>query len=303
MTAKKVSKKYALNEFMTIGLILVVYCLFALYIPIVLNELFSTEYMQARLTTNLMEGIKTLIIIVGTLLPFILISYVGKRKKRQKVKVIVPFSMILVESFVFFTISSLAVFVTTSVAAYLGIAGELVSPIGMPLTSENMQSPIYVVSFILITPVVEEYAYRGAFLNCLSKYGKYFASIATSLIFAIAHGSFVEMVPAFVMGYELSKIALKYKNWKTCASIHVIFNAFLYLLFAVPEDYSKIMAILLFLIYAITVVLILNRHFQRITIRKSRSSNDVIKMFFKTGSVILASVLFIINSILSILLR
>lgn len=303
MASRKVSRKYAKNEFLTIGLILVIYCLFALYIPLILNELFLTEYMQARLSLNQMNLIKFGLIVVGTILPFSVMSLMSKKKRGEKIKIKVPFSAIIVESFVFFTISSLALFVTTSIAAYFGIAGEIVSSIGLTLDNTNMQNLYYVLTFIFLTPIVEEYAFRGVFLTTLSKYGKYFALIVSSFIFALAHGSFVEMVPAFVMGYELSKIALKYKNWKTCVWIHIIFNAFLYLLFAVPEDYSTIMAILLALVYAITVIFVVNKNFQKIQVKKAKNYKAVIKMFSKTISVIFAIILLLANSLLTVLLR
>lgn len=303
MASKRVSKRYAKNEFMTIGLILIIYCLFALYIPLILNELFLTEYMQIRFSTEQMNLVKYATIILGTILPFSLMSFMNKKKRREKVKIKVPFRTIIVESFIFFTISSLVLFVVTSVAAYFGIAGEIVSPIGLPLSSINMQDLYYVVAFIFITPIIEEYAYRGVLLSTLSKYGKYFALIVASLIFALAHGSFVEMIPAYVMGYELSKIALKYKSWKPCIWIHIIYNGFLYLLFAVPEDYSTIMAILLALVYAITIIFVLNKHVVRIVVKKSKSAKAVIKMFVSTGSIIGTIILLIVDSILTILLR
>lgn len=303
MASLKVSKRYAKNEFMTIGLILIIYCLFALYIPFIINELFSTDFMLMMLSTSQMEIIRYAIIIFGTIIPFSLMSLVGKRKRREKVKVKIAFSTIIVESFVFFTVSSLALFVVTSVAAYFGIAGEIVSSIGLTLDNTNMQNIYFVVTFIFLTPIAEEYAYRGIFLSTLSKYGKYFALTVTSFVFAVAHGSLVEMIPAFVMGYELSKIALKYKSYKPCIWIHMIFNAFLYLLFAVPEDYSTIMAILLALVYAITVIFVLNKHIQTITVKKPKSASAVTKMFVTTASVIFAIILFVMNSILTVLLR
>lgn len=302
MASKKVSKKFAKREFETIGLALIIYCLFALFVPLLLDELFSLYDVGKFGPLEISVLIKILVILIGTILPFIIIDLAGKKKKREIVRVKIPFSEILVESLLFFTICSAAIFITTSVTTYFGLPGEVVSSIGMPLTSDKLDDLGYVLMFVLIAPILEEYAYRKILLRSLSKYGKYFALVATSIVYGLAHVSLKEMIPAFVMSYELGKIYLRYKSVKPCMAIHVIFNFFLYFLFVIPEKASIYLSILLTLIYLIVLLLIILRKFVRIVVRKSKSSNLVLKMFLKTLPVSVSLALFIIHSLLMMLL-
>lgn len=305
MTTKKVSKRYALNEFYTVGLILIIYCLFVLFIPLVLDQLFSLLFED--LTWNgidLILAAKTILMIIGTILPFGLLKLATRRKGVAKAKKLpMTFSQVLCQALVFFTVTSAAIFISTALASYFGLSGELVSGIGISIDSSKLTDVVYVVTFILISPILEEYAFRGVLLNVLSKYGKYFALYASAVVFSLAHGSFMEFLPSFIMAILLGKIALRYKSIKPTIWIHILFNLFLYLSFIIPEKFSMIMAGAFALIYIISIALYLTGVYQPIIVKKSNSNSKVTVMFLTTFTVMSAMILSIAHSVLTIILK
>ena len=58
---KSVSKKYAINEFKTVGLVLILYCLFVLFVPLVLDEL---NILFGEITFLVLMHIELLILLV-----------------------------------------------------------------------------------------------------------------------------------------------------------------------------------------------------------------------------------------------
>ena len=231
---KKVSKKYVKRQFYTIGLVLIVYCLFVLYIPLFLNKawtLLNFPFLKIFDSPILRQNI---CLIVGTIIPFSLLSITSKDNiKDFNKKIEISFVEHLINFIVFFFCGAALMFVTMMLAQYINVSGQLVSSIGITFNSEYLNDIFYVISFIVITPILEEYAFRGVLLKCLSKYGKYFAVIASSLIYALAHGSFVEMIPSFFMGLILSKKVLYYKSIKPTVIMHILFNASLFLMLIV----------------------------------------------------------------------
>lgn len=305
MASKKVSRRYALNEFNTIGLILIIYCLFVLFIPLVLNELIPLMFEEDTWNgINISMGIKTISMVIGTLLPFSLLKLASRKHKKEKEKKIkVSFKQTLCQSIVFFTLTSASIFAMTAIANFFGADGELVSGIGISIDSEHMNDFLYVVTFIFISPILEEFAFRGILLDTLSKYGKFFALYASAIIYSLAHGSFLEFLPSFIMGILLGKLALRYKSIKPVISIHIIFNLLLYLSFIIPENMSYYIAAFYALIYITAVVLYFTRQYKHISVRKSNSNSKVTIMFLTTFSVVAAMLLFIAHSVLTMLLR
>lgn len=301
--AKSVSRAYAKREFVTVGLVLIIYCLFVLYIPILVKELLVLYNMQEFMNVNLNLLASLLCLTIGSLLPFILLRVKSQKKLADfNNKSNAPFREHMVNFIVFFAVSSGLIFATMMVSQYINVPGRLVSNIGVTFNGQYMKDYLYIVSFILVAPILEEYAFRGVLLNCLSRYGKYFAIIASSLIYALAHGSFVEMIPSFFMGLILSKKSLYYKSIKPCMFIHVLFNAAIYGLVMVPEKYSLYMVGFLVLMIALAVVLLVSKEYRLVRVKKSESNKKVGLLFLSTSTVILAILLFLGHSALLLII-
>ena len=305
MPVKRVSSKYAQREFVTIGLVLILYALFVLFLPLVLNEMMDIlplPYEVFGLNTYLL--IKLGLMIIGTILPFSILKLATKknrsiRKEPQKLS----FSQTLCQSIVFFTLTSASIFASTAIANAFGISGELVSGIGISIDPDILTDAVYVFTFIVISPILEEFAFRGVLLNSLSRYGKYFALTASAIIYSLAHGSFMEFLPSFIMGILLGKLFLRYRSIKPVTIIHILFNLFLYLSFIIPEKYTIYMSSFYALIYILAIVLFITRTYRHIIVKKSASNSKVTIMFLTTFTVMVSIFLFIAHSILTILLK
>lgn len=304
---RNVSRRYAKREFFTVGLVLIIYCLLALYFPLVINELLSyidlSVYFPILADFDLKTLCPIILLIIGTVLPFFFLRIASKKKvrdfnRKNRISIIEHFTNFIV----FFVVSFGFMFATMMISQRLNVNGQLVSSIGITFNNKYMSNIIYIISFIIITPILEEYAFRGVLLSCLSRYGKYFAVVASSLIYMLAHGSFVEMLPSFFMGLILSKKALYYKSIKPVIVMHILFNLALYSLIMIPESYNAYMIYGLVFVFVLAIILVATRTYRGIEVKKSYKNSKVGFLFLFTPSIVLAILLFIAHSALLLIL-
>ena len=292
---KMVTKKYALQEFKIVGLILIIYALFVLYIPLGLKWLFLLN----EESINILFVCSFICLVLGTILPFSFLRIYSK----EKLNVLVANPNIdlkekMINFIVFFAISICVIYVNTLIGNLFNIEGRLISDIGVVFNTNYINNYLYLVSFIIVSPILEEYAFRGVLLNCLSRYGKYFAIFATSIVYALAHGYFTDMITSFIMSIILSKMALRYKSIRPTIFIHVAFNIALCLLSLISEDYVFYVAIIIVSILILALVLTLKKKYKIIGVNKSSNNNKVTLMFISTYTVLIALVLFVLYTIL-----
>lgn len=298
---KTVSRYYAKKEFEFTGLILILYSLFVLYVPFVLS-LFLEEIGYVTYNGLNIEFISQLVcLVVGSILPFLMLRlYFKKSSKDFLGKADIKVSQLLIDFVVFFVAVIASIYVTTILATTIGIESGVVSSIGIVFNTELMRSPLYLFAFIILTPLLEEYVFRGILLNCLSKYGKYFAVIATSIVYCFAHGSFIEMIPSFLMSIILCKISIKYKSIRPTIFIHVLFNALLGILGTMPENLALYEEIIIGVLILLAVYFLFSKKYHIIHVRKSNTNNKVGLLFLSSTSVIVALLLFIAHTLLTI---
>lgn len=97
------------------------------------------------------------------------------------------------------------------------VQGEIQSASG---ENNNVTMVIYTV---LIGPIMEEVIFRGAVMRSLEKYGKVFAIVASSALFAIYHGNILQAFFAFTIGLILAYLAEEY-SIKWSMLLHIINN-------------------------------------------------------------------------------
>ena len=86
-------------------------------------------------------------------------------------------------------------------------------------------TPVYIISYLVIYPIVEEYIFRNLFYKELSHLSPMFGVIAQAVMFAIIHGTIDGMTYALVSGIFLGIAVEKTgKLWVPCA-VHVFINA------------------------------------------------------------------------------
>ncbi len=202
------------------------------------------------------------------------------------------------QAIVFFVVCIALTYISNLLFSYMGMEGKLISGIGLSYDDANLTYPLYVFMLIFVTPLLEEYAFRGVLLNVLSRYGKRFALVASSVIFALAHLNFAEMIPAFVMGIQLGKTELRYKSIQPTIVIHVLFNALIYALCVIPASITKYMAYGLAAIVFIAAYLIISGRYERIRIKKLHKSKTTNILFYTSPTILIAMLLMILHSVL-----
>lgn len=102
--------------------------------------------------------------------------------------------------------------------------------IGMltPKFTIHWNSPVAAVSMILaaviVAPFAEEFVIRGVLLTVFRRFGNLFAIVASSLVWALLHGNFMQGVPVFFMGLFFGFIAVKSESILPTIALHVLNN-------------------------------------------------------------------------------
>lgn len=91
-------------------------------------------------------------------------------------------------------------------------------------SAQGMNQPLIQLAYtLLLAPIGEELLFRGVIFQNLKRYGCWFAIVASSLLFGIYHGNFLQGMFAFVIGLLLAYITEEYSiRWSVF--IHIFNN-------------------------------------------------------------------------------
>lgn len=300
MTAKrehKVSRKTARRDFGTIGAFLIIYTLMVMVIPYFLHaflRLTSPEIVNDQL---FFFGLYFIIILLGTILPFFAMRKAMKLPfKKFNRSASISFIEIFVQTIVFFTTCLILTYLSNIIFSYVGLGDKLISGIGFSYDEAYLNNWLYVFMLVLVTPIIEEYAFRGVLMNCMAKYGKLFGLIGSSILFALAHMQFAEMIPAFAMGYLLGGTTLRYRSIRPTIIIHILFNAFIYGLCVLPVSIAQYIAYGLVAVFLLTIFFIVTGKYQGVRIQTLRNSKITNRLFYTSPTVVLAMLLMLLST-------
>ena len=295
----KVSKKTAKRDFRAVGAALIMYAMGVLVIPYFLQALLKMTSPELVKDKLFYFGLYFIIILFGTILPFfILRKYAKLPFKKFNRATSVSFIEIFVQTIVFFTTCLLLTYLSNVLFSYLGLGDKLISGIGFSYEEAYLDNWLYVFMLIFVTPIIEEYAFRGVLMNTLAKYGKLFGLIASSVFFALAHINFAEMIPAFVMGYLLGGTTLRYRSIRPTIIIHILFNSFIYGLCVLPSAIAQYIAYGLVAVFILAIFFIVTGKYQSVKIQTLRSSKITNRLFYTSTPVVLAMLLMIASTVL-----
>lgn len=89
---------------------------------------------------------------------------------------------------------------------------------------------LYVLSFVILLPFVEELVFRRLFFFALrQKVSLLKAALISSLIFSLIHLDPARLVPAFIVGMVLALIYERTQSLVVCTAVHGVVNTFNYL--------------------------------------------------------------------------
>ncbi|MBR4461543.1 MAG: CPBP family intramembrane metalloprotease [Erysipelotrichaceae bacterium] len=298
---KRISRKTAVRHFNIVGTLLTVYTLFVLVIPFVFHYYLVSTDSDILKDTFLYFGIYFIVIVFGTVIPFWLMRKFFQIPLRLiNTKIRTTFVNLFVQTIVFFTICIVSTYVSNILFAYFGLEGKLISSIGLSYDAGYLDNLLYVFMLVIVTPMIEEYAFRGVLLSVLGRYGKNFGLYASAVVFAFAHVHFAEYLPAFCMGVLLGKTALRYRSIGPTIIIHILFNVLIYSLCVIPSSIAGYMAYGLAGVFVISIYLYISGRYERVYVQKLNSASNTYLLFFSCFMVILSLMLMILQTIFSL---
>ena len=108
----------------------------------------------------------------------------------------------------------------------------------------------------IVTPICEETVFRGCVGNNFKKHGVKFAMIMSSLLFAVYHLNFLQLVSAFLMGMVLFYIAMNY-SIKWSILFHFINNTIAICTSQLLKDNIELSAVVNGVSYAVEAAFII----------------------------------------------
>lgn len=116
-----------------------------------------------------------------------------------------------------------------AVVAVVTLTGDLlVDPQGAYQAAAGAGGASLAVQLVLLgllTGVGEEFAFRGVLTNALTRYGPGVAVSVSSVIFALAHGINLAMIPAFTVGMIAGVLTVRARSIWPAVIVHVVNNS------------------------------------------------------------------------------
>ncbi len=148
-----------------------------------------------------------------------------------------------------------------------GIFLSYAENIGFQLTAPEFNIPsgffgrlVYIISIAVTPALVEEFAFRGAVLQPLRRYGDMFAIIASSAVFALLHGNLVQAPFAFIAGLGIGyAVCITNSLWTGilihfCNNLLSVVTAFMIEDIANEDLLNSIYTILMVALYAVSIL-------------------------------------------------
>ena len=83
-----------------------------------------------------------------------------------------------------------------------------------------------VIYYVIAPAILEELLFRRAMINAILPYGKWFAVMISSLLFAMSHWDRTRVIPVFIFSFFLAVIYIETDNLTVSSVIHLLNNTF-----------------------------------------------------------------------------
>ncbi len=118
----------------------------------------------------------------------------------------------------------------------LGRSGLYMDTIDAGLTGDVFRNILMMLLIVVVAPITEEFIFRGVLFYGFNRHGgPVFAMVASSLLFALLHGNFIQAIPTFMVGLVLSYLRYKTGSIKSSVVLHAINNSYAYLIMLVQS--------------------------------------------------------------------
>ncbi len=176
---------------------------------------------------NLMNELIYLVTYVCALaLPFWLYTrWVGIPRRKALPFRPVPVGLMLPAVLLGLGATSLGNFISAGLGSVFALAG-FVPVVAQPgLTGSPAADLVVLISATLAAATVEEFAFRGVLLQSLRRYGDGFAVLASAVVFALCHASFLQLGPALLSGLVMGYFAVVTGSLWVGFVTHLVYNS------------------------------------------------------------------------------
>ena len=158
----------------------------------------------------------------------------------------------------------------------------------------------YLVLFALIRPVCDEYIFRGIIQRQLGHYGRYFGVLGAAVLYAVSQLSLAEAIPAFIIGWYLSLITLRYHSILPAIWVHISIELFLFALEVIPGNYLWVITIFIVLIYVFAGLFLFQKRVDTNMVRYGATEWKLWRILLTSFTILLCIVLFVVNVVITL---
>lgn len=164
-----------------------------------------------------------------------------------------------------------------------------------------IKNVLYLILFIFIRPLCDEFIFRGFIQRKLGHYGRYFGVIASAFLYALAQPTLFQAVQSFILGWYLSSITLRYHSIRPSIFIHMVLSLFTVLMNLFFQTHSLIFILIIILSFIVSGLSIFQKKITPNFVRYGATEPTLWKILLTSSSIIFILFLFIINVTLSFL--
>lgn len=191
------------------------------------------------------------------------------------------------------SVSTLFYFFFHTQAAVYAFIGQWGTPMSI------LKNILYFFLLVIIQPLCEEYIFRGIIQRQLGHYGRYFGVLGSAFLYMLVQMDMAQAVQAFIIGWYLSLITLRYHSIRPAIMVHIALSLFLWILESMSGNFLWLVTIFMILVYIGATLFILQWRSDTSKIRYGATEGKLWRILLSSFSIRLCVVLFIANIIFS----
>lgn len=243
-------------------------------------------------------------VIIGNIIPFAVCA------RLLKLNISEIFSKPMVSGGTAALFGTVGIGASVFVSMFVNIIAVLLKFTKLRLTTPSFKIPwgsplgafFMLLSGIILAPLTEEFICRGVLLRSFRRFGDVFAVVASSLVWALLHGNFVQGLPVFAMGIFFGMLALKADSIIPTFIIHALNNTIAFASSSIGTGnlLARIYAGLLIFAILILAIVLFSVFYKRFALRKSGGTSRGFAAFFTCIPVLIVIIFCAVMTVLSV---
>lgn len=161
----------------------------------------------------------------------------------------------------------------------------------------------YILSFVIVKPICEEYVFRGIIQRKLGHFSRNFGVFASAFLYALVQSSFADFLPSFCLGLFMGLICLKYHSIRPCIKVQIGISTFYLLASYIPDKFYYVVFAIVVAIFIIDTFTLYSKVVKFPKISSRAFDKDLWMMMLSSYSVIVCIIIQVLDFILVEFLR